>query len=757
MGTSMKQAPRIQRARQRPRRQRWLTILCASAVFIGTAVLSTAPSGANHASIFELEGNAVDSPAGAPWDWTTFFDNLGGRKTPLPTGFIDSGFDADHAFPDSSTFTGGSKDTLDVSGWSCTDSNNLGGKFDIVNAYASIYEVPTTGGDYSAGDQLLFFGIERAATEGDGNMGLWFLKDGSVDCDKPVGATGKAPAFTGNHTDGDIFVVAGFSNGGTSASVAAYKWNGGANGSLSATPFVTSAETCTSGATASHQACGVVNTATLATNADKPWPSPDKNGGDLDVNAFYEGFVRVPATQNTGCFATFVANTRSSTSPTATIHDFSRGSFPTCQPSTTMTGLATPTTASPDVVVAGDQVTYTFREKNDGNVALTNVYVVTDNTACNSALSPANVSTLAPDATATFSCTLTTGTTGADTTIRAVGHGTATIGGTSKDVTVCGANALPFPSPTTAHCDADEQDSARSVSIEPGTEMTISASPATVKEGDTVTFTFTETNDGTAPTGFDSSLDLTNVAVSTDSTGCNATLTRTLPTGSSDQTLSKGETWTYQCTVSAPADDFTVVATGTGTVLAGTSHARNVTFSSTCTNSSGSSTTTGTYCDSEEQVSKQVTVVSPSTSLTVTASAVITYTFVETNDSSDAPLTPPIPTSRESLLTAEEGMTTVCNVTGLAYSTGDTGDDKILSPGESWTFTCTGSLAGPSGDTGSSSKVATGRGNGTAATGDNVTYCAPSTSPTATVCDTNERDRVTVSITNQARGHDPSA
>lgn len=226
--------------------------------------------------------------------------------------------------------------------------------------------VPTTTGGYAAGDQLLFFGIERAATEGDGNMGFWFLQDGSVDCEKM--SSGKAPAFTGNHVDGDIFAVAGFSNGGTQATVTAYRWNGGAGGSLSATPFVSANEVCGTGT--SHDACGIVNTAEIATGAGKPWPSPDKNGGDLDVNAFYEGFVRIPvANAAAGCFATFVANTRSSTSPTATIHDFSRGSFPTCQPSTELT--ATPTTGSPEVVVAGDSVTYSFSEKNDGNVTLT--------------------------------------------------------------------------------------------------------------------------------------------------------------------------------------------------------------------------------------------------------------------------------------------------------------------------------------------------------------------------------------------------
>jgi hypothetical protein len=339
---------------------RWA--VAASAMVLGALVVPNLAD-ASHASVFELDGDMVNSPAAAPFDWTTFFNAAGGRLT-LPADFVDSGFDADHTFPDPSTFTGGSKDILDVSGWSCSNSNNLGGKFDIINAYSTIYEVPTTANGYTAGDQLLFFGIERAATEGDGAMGFWFLHDGTVDCEKTGG--GKAPAFTGTHQDGDIFVAAGFSNGGTEATVTAYEWVGGADGSLNVDePFVTG-QLCNPNS--SHDACGIVNTAEIATNAGKPWPSQDKNGGSLDVNAFYEGFVRVPVAESTGCFSTFVANTRSSTSPTATIMDFSRGSFPTCQPSTSLS--ATPTTTEPEIAVVGDQVTYSFTELNDGNVTL---------------------------------------------------------------------------------------------------------------------------------------------------------------------------------------------------------------------------------------------------------------------------------------------------------------------------------------------------------------------------------------------------
>lgn len=733
------------------------------ATVIGLAVMLAAtfvpgPARAGHTGVFELEGDMVDSPSGAPWDWTTFFDAAGNRITPLPADFLDSGFDSDYAFPDMSTFTGGSKDILDVSGWSCTDSNNLGGKFDIVNAYSTIYTVPAGA---NAGDQLLFFGIERAATEGDGAMGFWFLHDGRVDCEKLD--KGKAPAFSGNHMDGDIFVAAGFSNGGTEASVTAYKWVGGATGFLDIdNPFV-SGPLC---AADKHDACGIVNTAEIPTDAGKPWPSPDKNGGALDVNAFYEGFVRVPAADTTGCFATFVANTRSSTSPTATIMDFSRGSFPTCQPSTTMTGLATPTTASPEVVVGGasnpDTVTYSFGEKNDGNVALTNVYVVTDNAACNSTLTPASVATLAKNATATFTCTVSASATAAVQTVRAVGHGTSALG----DVTVCGADALPFPAAATAVCDPDEQDRARSVTIIPGTNLAVSRSPAVAKAGDTITYTVTEQNDGTAPTGFDSALDLEDVAVvasagagasATEVTACNTGLAAApvKTGGDTDTKLEKGETWTYMCTVTAPSGTFTLDFTGSGTVLKGTARARVVTYSTpTCTNVAGATGVPGLFCDADERKSATVTVIAPSTQLDITASAVITYTFVEKNDG-DAALTPPNPASRVSIITFGTGQ--LCDNTALAYVSGDASDDMVLSPGEAWTFTCKGNLAGPTDTNGaadSSSSTLTGFGHGCDVTGSDITAAAATALCTGTnkLVDNDERDRVKVTIDYFPRG-----
>lgn len=90
--------------------------------------------------------------------------------------------------------------------------------------------------------------------------------------------------------------------------------------------------------------------------------------------------------------------------------------------------------------------------------------------------------------------------------------------------------------------------------------------------------------------------------------------------------------------------------------------------------------------------------------------------------------------------------------------------NKILGPGETWTFRCTGSLEGPSGAnvSGTTSKTATGVGHGKDGNSPSadVTYCGtattPATSESGKICDSDERDKVSVSITYQPRGPNPA-
>ena len=580
-----------------------LHLLLALGLLASMLVAGQTGAGAVHVEEFQLDGNiADDASATEDFDWASFFNGSGGQDPTLPAAsrpcFLDSAFKADHAFPDATTFTSGSKDTLDTSGWSCSSSNNLGGKFDIVNAYSTIYQ--------DGSDLVLYFGIERAATEGDGTMGFWFLKDASVDCEKLGG--GKAPAFSGHHTNGDIFVTAEFSNGGTNAQVQAYAWVGGAEGHLDTTTAVANGNKCITGANSGDSACGIVNDAPL----DPPWPAPDKNGGDLDVNAFYEGGVKVPSSG--GCFAAFIANTRSSTSATATIFDYARGSFPTCQAGTELklasyqinsetavtTGLTSPVAITTHT---GDSLKLTYTEENTGNFTLDKPtgkgYVVIPNSTQESACVLAEVQTsgfntgdtnqnskLDGGETWTYDCTVTASSTTPET-IAAYGHGIDNVSSlpTVKDVTFCEtpASANPVLAPATAAtCDTREKAVVNLTVLAPSTSMTASLE---------ATITFYETNDGNAPLEEPGDGAFVRLSGTDECTSFGPVLktsgdtTKNIGDADDDGTLDSLETWQWSCTVSLAATaSSTSISTATGHGI-DTTNGTDVTFCTGANNS----------------------------------------------------------------------------------------------------------------------------------------------------------------------------
>jgi hypothetical protein len=96
----------------------------------------------------------------------------------------------------------------------------------------------------------------------------------------------------------------------------------------------TSASANCASAAADDRFCGIVN-ATDGTVA--PWPYTDKSGNNTYLQGeFYEGGVNLTALGlSDRCFASVAAETRSSTSTTATLKDFTLGTFGTCGSSVT--------------------------------------------------------------------------------------------------------------------------------------------------------------------------------------------------------------------------------------------------------------------------------------------------------------------------------------------------------------------------------------------------------------------------------------
>jgi hypothetical protein len=331
------------------RRRSWLLLLCLALAATAVAVFVPA-AGADSVKTetFQLDGNiAQDATTPVTYDWTNFFDSAGG-KLALPSDYTASSFTQDFRTKangsfdtsDPSTFTVGSKDILDVSGWSCKPSNNVTDKGDIMNAYAAAYTDPNTG------HKFFFFALERNANAGDANVAFWFLQ-GTATCPAAGGS------FVGNHHNGDLLIVSAFTNGGSVSVINAYEWSGGANGSLNTTPVATGAD-CRTPSASNDPICATANNATL-TNI--PWLTENKSDGvghTLQSGEFFEGGVDLSAPSvhlADNCFNTFIPDTRSSQSLTATLYDYALGNLGNCTSTTTTLPVDTSANHNPVTTV----------------------------------------------------------------------------------------------------------------------------------------------------------------------------------------------------------------------------------------------------------------------------------------------------------------------------------------------------------------------------------------------------------------------
>jgi len=355
--------------RKAPRaKPRWIGLVGAVA---GLLLLVVGATLAVHDLDFQLDGNITSTPDSTigtfgngtqETDWEDLFD-ANGDETGLPAGFTATGFNRDFRVnpgcvltgtgtfctADQSTFATGSKDTLPITpGWQCNFDNNVNSKIDIMNSYAASYDTGT--------EEILYFAMERNTNTGTANVGFWFLQDDDVGCN----STGGSAAFTGDHVDGDLLVVSEFTNGGVINTILVYEWEGGADGALNPNP-VAGGEgpgvDCTT-VTGLDSVCGEVNTATVTT----PWKTANKQDGvsnSLRISEFFEAGLNLTEEGLGGrCFNTFIATTRSSTSLTATIFDFSRGVLGQCTSDTTTTPQ---TAAGATIPAAGISIGTTAR------------------------------------------------------------------------------------------------------------------------------------------------------------------------------------------------------------------------------------------------------------------------------------------------------------------------------------------------------------------------------------------------------------
>ena len=345
-------------------RKALIVAAAAATLVVSTGIISVL---AVHDKDFQLDGDVRQSDGAhtLPVDWDTLFNNDTTEKA-LPANFTASTFAVDFqtttkrgqlvfATADDTTFATGSKDTLDINpGWQCSKANNVLTKNDIMNTYAASYTNPTTL------EQYLYFGMERNGNNGDANVAFWFLQS-DANCDASNGTA----AWIGNHVDGDVLIVSAFSNGGGVSTIDAYKWSdadgpGGTPGFLNTTP-VGSGGDCASNL-GNDAICATTNGSSaggLNANITTPWKtanSVDGYGNTLRPSEFFEGGVNLSFLELDGsCFNTFVGDTRSSTSLTATIFDYARGVLGQCTSTTTTSPVdATDTTKPPATTIPGD-------------------------------------------------------------------------------------------------------------------------------------------------------------------------------------------------------------------------------------------------------------------------------------------------------------------------------------------------------------------------------------------------------------------
>ena len=372
----MRALARLSRRMAGPRRRRRMSAaLCVAVVgalgayFIASALaVGTTTIQQNYA--MELDGNATsgNGSAASPaepnsHDWDNVFAQfncLNAQPATCTGNSIDGAsvrsFNPD-PFNSGSTdniYTGGStKDGLPLSGW-LWKTGAPQGKDDLEDALAAEYAsapvcdtaggtpAPNTSAD-CVNHQLLFFSADRYSDKGDSDIGFWFFKS-----DVHPGPTG---SFIGHHTDGDLLVLSTFQNGGVVPQVSVYQWScpgatTGAQcdstGSLSVVGTAASAD-CINGVDTHGNAvpattgnfCATVNP---ANGVPSPWPYTEKpsDGSFVTPNqfgggTFFEGGLDLT---NLGfgnaCFTSFLAETRSAQSTTATLSDFVPGSFQEC-------------------------------------------------------------------------------------------------------------------------------------------------------------------------------------------------------------------------------------------------------------------------------------------------------------------------------------------------------------------------------------------------------------------------------------------
>ncbi|HEU5216012.1 MAG TPA: hypothetical protein VFU30_10770 [Gaiellaceae bacterium] len=255
--------------------------------------------------------------------------------------------------PGQTIFTGGSSDIADINTWTCTNQS-VPDADEILHAYAIKYSTNAT-----PSNQFLYFGADRFATNGSKDFGFWFFKNPISSSGDTITNSCPNGAFSGgNHTPGDILLLGTFTQGGAIGSIRTFKWV--ASGGDVSTHLLSEGTfgDCVPGAS-SDKGCNTINNTTI----NSPWAYQGKTGAANVIysGGFMEGGIDLGALGLTGCFSSFMAETRSSPSLTAELKDFTIGKFEAC-------GATVKTTPK-----AADGTTNLTADSNSNNLVETSI------------------------------------------------------------------------------------------------------------------------------------------------------------------------------------------------------------------------------------------------------------------------------------------------------------------------------------------------------------------------------------------------
>jgi hypothetical protein len=257
--------------------------------------------------IFELDRNTADDAGTAGEDWENV---IAGTSS---AGAVSVVHDAANA---SIYTTGGSKDDLDTTNWRHTNGS-VPDKDDIQNALAARY------------GSKLYFAADRTANNGDSQMGFWFFQNA-------IGPQSNGTFGPDAHKNGDVLVLSDFTKGGEAVTIRVFQWHspGGAiDGTLDLIGgSATTPKDCVDSPIPSNDDnfCATVNTTAFTPQGITFHPKSGTDG-QYQKGEFYEGGIDL-AFLGLGneCFASFLAETRSSQSVDAVLKDFVAGSFEAC-------------------------------------------------------------------------------------------------------------------------------------------------------------------------------------------------------------------------------------------------------------------------------------------------------------------------------------------------------------------------------------------------------------------------------------------